>query len=283
MSRGTLYVVATPLGNLADLSERARDVLRSVELVAAEDTRRSRTLLQHAGAGARMVSVHAHAPSGHSAKVLSALAAGGAVALVTDAGTPGISDPGAELVRQARAAGAAVVVVPGPSAVAAALSISGLPADRYTFVGFLPRTGAARRRLLEQIAASEWPVAAFEAPNRTVKLLEDLAAALTADHPAAVARELTKVHEECRTGTLGELAGYYRDNPPRGEVTVIVAGRERVPPSADPDIARQRARSLLAEGLSRKDAAGRLAHELGIPRNDAYRMVTTTASEKQDT
>lgn len=281
MSRGTLYVVATPLGNLADLSERACDVLRSVELVAAEDTRRSRTLLQHAGAGARMVSVHAHAPPGHAAKVLLALAAGGAVALLTDAGTPGISDPGAGLVRQARAAGAAVVVVPGPTAVAAALSISGLPADRYTFAGFLPRAGAARRRLLERIAVSEWTVVAFEAPNRTVKLLEDLSAVLTAERPAAVARELTKVHEECRTGTLGELAGYYRDNPPRGEVTVIVAGQERVPSSADPEAAREHARALLAEGLSRKDAAGRLVRELGIPRNQAYRLVTTNARSEE--
>jgi len=279
VNQGTLYVVATPLGNLADLSERALDVLRSVDLVAAEDTRRSRTLLHHAGAGPRMVSVHAHAPPGHAARVLEALAAGSAVALLTDAGTPGISDPGAELVRQARAAGASVVVVPGPTAVAAALSISGFPADRYTFVGFLPRGGTPRRRLLEQIAASEWTVVVFEAPNRTAKLLEDLAGLLTAERPAAVARELTKVHEECRTGTLGELAGYYRDTPPRGEVTVIVAGQERAPAPADPTTARERARALLAEGVSRKDTAGRLARDLGISRNEAYRLVTSVRGE----
>jgi 16S rRNA (cytidine1402-2'-O)-methyltransferase len=195
--------------------------------------------------------------------------------LLTDAGTPGISDPGAELVRQARAADASVVVIPGPTAVAAALSISGLPADRYTFVGFLPRAGTSRRRLLEQIAASAWTVVAFEAPNRTVKLLEDLAAVLTAERPAAVARELTKVHEECRTGTLGDLAGYYRGNPPRGEVTVIVAGQEAAPASPDSEAARERARALLAEGWSRKDAASRLVRELGLPRNAAYRLVTT--------
>ncbi len=274
MSRGTLYVVATPLGNLADLSERARDVLRSVDLIAAEDTRRSRTLLQLAGAAARMVSVHAHAPAGHTAKVLSALAAGSAVALLTDAGTPGISDPGAELVERARTAGAVVAVIPGPSAVAAALSISGFPADRYTFVGFLPRSGGARRRLLDQIAASEWTVVVFEAPQRTVKLLDDLASVLSGERHAAVARELTKVHEECRTGTLRELAGYYRDNPPRGEITVIVAGHEQAARSADPQAARERAHTLLAEGLSRKDAAGRLARELGMSRNQAYRLVT---------
>lgn len=283
MSRGTLYVVATPLGNLADLSERARDVLRSVDLIAAEDTRRSRTLLQHVGSAARMVSVHAHASAGHTAKVLSALGTGSAVALLTDAGTPGVSDPGAELVQRARAAGATVVVVPGPSAVAAALSVSGLPGDRYTFVGFLPRAGAARRRLLDRIAASEWTVVVFEAPRRTVKLLEDLASMLSGERQAAVARELTKLHEECRTGTLHQLAGYYRDNPPRGEVTVIVAGGERTPAPVDPGTARERARRLLAEGLSRKDAAGRLERELGIPRNQAYRIVTTSPGGKRET
>lgn len=282
MNRGTLYVVATPLGNLADLSERARDVLRLVQLVAAEDTRRSRVLLQHAGAAARMVSVHANAPAARAARVLAALADGGAVALLTDAGTPGISDPGAGLVRQARAAGAHVVVVPGPSAVVAALSISGLPADRYTFVGFLPRTGAARRRLLDQLAESEWTVVAFEAPQRTVALLEDLAAALSEERPAAVARELTKVHEECRTGTLRELAGYYRDHPPRGEVTVMVAGEARSSPTSDPAAVQERARRLLADGMSRKDAAGRLARELGVPRNEAYRIVAANASEKRE-
>ncbi len=282
MSRGTLYVVATPLGNLADLSQRAREVLCSVDLVAAEDTRRSRTLLSHAGAHARMVSVHAHAPAGHAAKVLSALADGLAVALLTDAGTPGISDPGAELVRAAREAGFDVVTVPGPSAVAAALSVSGFPADRYTFVGFLPRAGASRRRLLTRIAASEWTVVVFEAANRTVRLLQDLAAVLGADREAAVARELTKVHEECRTGTLHELAGYYRASPPRGEVTVIVAGGEQPLARGDPETVRRRAQALLAEGLSRRDAVGRLVDEFGMPRNDAYRMVTTTASEKQD-
>ena len=276
---GTLYVVATPLGNLADLSQRARDVLRAVDLVAAEDTRRSRTLLQHAGAAARMVSVHAHAPAARLGEVLSALEAGSAVALLTDAGTPGISDPGAELVRLARAAGAAVAVVPGPSAVVAALSVSGLPADRYTFVGFLPRSGSARRRLLDGIAASEWTVVAFEAPPRTVKLLEDLGAVLSPERPAVVARELTKVHEECRTGTLAELAGYYREHPPRGEVTVIVAGQARPSRSPDHEVARERAHALLAQGLTRKDAAGRLVRELGLPRNQAYRLVTAVKSE----
>ena len=275
VSPGTLYVVATPLGNLADLSERARSVLRSADLIAAEDTRVSRALITHVGGGARMVSVHAHAPATHTERVLAALAEGRAVALLTDAGTPGISDPGAELARAARAAGATVVAVPGPSAVAAALSISGLAADRYTFMGFLPRAGSARRRLLEQVAASEWTVVLFEAANRLAPLLADLGERLGAERAAVVARELTKVHEECRAGTLAELAGYYREHPPRGEVTVIVAGRVAPPPSADPEAVRARARELLATGATRRDVAGRLAVELAISRNAAYRLVTS--------
>lgn len=280
MSRGTLYVVATPLGNLADLSQRAKDTLCSVDLVAAEDTRRSRTLLSHVGARAPLVSVHAHASPAHAARVLRALAEGVSVALLTDAGTPGISDPGADLVRAAREAGALVVPLPGPSAVVTALSVSGLPADHYTFAGFLPRAGAARRALLARIAASEWTVVVFEAANRTVGLLEDLAAVLGSDRRAAVARELTKVHEECRTGTLLELAGYYRTSPPRGEVTVVVAGGVGRPGGSDPDALRRRAQRLLAEGVSPRDVAGQLAGEFGIPRNQAYRIAVGLGREE---
>jgi 16S rRNA (cytidine1402-2'-O)-methyltransferase len=275
MPWGTLYVVATPLGNLADLSERAREVLRTVQLLAAEDTRVSRTLLAHVGGHARMVSVHAHAPATHTEQVLGALAAGRSVALLSDAGTPGISDPGATLARAARAAGANVVAIPGPSAVVAALSISGLAADRYAFLGFPPRAGGARGRLLDQVAASEWTVVLFEAANRLAALLGDLARCLGEEREAAVARELTKVHEECRTGTLGALAGYYREHPPKGEVTVIVAGRVAPPPSPDPEAARARARALLAAGETRRDVASRLAAELAISRNAAYRLVTS--------
>jgi len=274
--RGTLYVVATPLGNLADLSQRAKDILCSADLVAAEDTRRSRTLLSHVGARAPMVSVYAHASPAHAERVLRALAEGQSVALLTDAGTPGISDPGPDLVRAAREAGAAVVPLPGPSAVVTALSISGLPADRYTFAGFLPRSGAARREMLAHIAASQWTVVVFEAANRTAKLLDDLAAVLGDGRRAAVARELTKVHEECRTGTLSELAGYYRASPPRGEVTIVVAGAPARPERSDPEALRRRAHALLGQGVSRRDVAGQLAGEFGIPRNEAYRLVTDT-------
>jgi 16S rRNA (cytidine1402-2'-O)-methyltransferase len=271
---GTLYVVATPLGNLGDLSPRAAETLTRASTVAAEDTRRSKTLLQHVGSRATLISFHAHSTERALTRILDLLAAGKDVALVTDAGTPVVSDPGAALVAAARARGVPVVTIPGPSAVAAALAVSGLPADRYLFLGFLPRKGGERRRLLEAVADAEWTVVLFESPNRIVELLTDLAAACGPERRAAVAREMTKVFEETRDGTLAELAGYYAEAPARGEVTVVVAGTGKAPrdagPPPDPE---GRARALLAEGMSRKNVADRLAQETGISRNAAYRLV----------
>lgn len=274
MSAGTLYVVATPLGNLGDLSDRAKQVLRAVPTVAAEDTRRARVLLQHAGARPRVLSYHAHSPERRLDSLLELLSGGDDVAVITDAGTPAVSDPGSELVRRARELGAAVIAVPGPSAVAAALSISGFSADRYTFLGFLPRKGRDRRSLLENVAAAPWTTVLFEAPPRLVKLLEDLGKVCGGEREAAVARELTKVHEELNAGTLDELAVYYEENPPRGEVTVLIAGHRGQPVEVDEEAVRVRARTLLDEGLSRRDTAGRLAEEFALPRREAYRIVT---------
>ncbi|HEX9690623.1 MAG TPA: 16S rRNA (cytidine(1402)-2'-O)-methyltransferase [Gemmatimonadales bacterium] len=276
VSAGTLYVVATPLGNLGDLSERAAHVLGQVALVAAEDTRRTRVLLLKVGASPRVFAVHAHSPQRRLEQVLTVLERGENVALVTDAGTPGVSDPGALLTTQAHDRGIPVRVVPGPSAVAAALSVSGFPADRFTFLGFLPRSGAPRRELLAATAASRWTTVMFEAPVRLVALLADLAAACGGSRRAAVARELTKVHEELRRGTLDELAVYYEESPPRGEVTVVI---DAAPRHAERKAVRVQdsaamARALLDEGWSRRDAAKRLAEELGVPRNEAYRIVS---------
>ena len=270
----TLYVVATPLGNLQDLTARAVEVLRSVDTVAAEDTRRSGILLAHIGASPRLLSFHAHSPARRIDTLLGVLEGLRDVALVSDAGTPLISDPGAELVRAVRAAGHDVVPIPGPSAVATALSAAGLGGDRYLFLGFVPRKGAERRRLLERAAAEPWPVVFFEAPARVGALLGDLAKLTGPDRNAVVARELTKIHEEIRTGTTGTLAAVYADTEPRGEVTVILGGAPDVP-SIAPDIAvsRARAEELLASGLSRKDTAARLGSELGLGRNEAYRIV----------
>jgi len=278
---GTLYVVATPLGNLEDLSPRAASTLKRVTAIAAEDTRHTKPLLTHVGSRAELISFHAHSSEAALHRILHLLASGKDVALVTDAGTPTVSDPGARLVAAARARDIPVVSIPGPTAVAAALSVSGLGADRYLFLGFIPRKGAERRRLLDVVARSEWTVVLFEAPPRVPELLADLAAACGADRPAAVARELTKLFEETRAGTLAELAGYYAEAPPRGEVTVMVAGtgkpgRDEGPappaPPAPPD-REARARALLAQGMTRRDVAEQLAAETGITRNSAYRLV----------
>ncbi len=271
---GTLYVVATPLGNLGDLSPRAADTLQHVAVVAAEDTRHSKPLLSHAGSRAELVSFHAHSSERALDRLLRILSEGRDVALITDAGTPGISDPGVELVAAARARGIPIVTIPGPTAVAASLAVSGISGDRYLFLGFLPRKGSDRRRFLLTVAQSEWTVVLFEAPNRVTDLLADLAEVCGPDRRAAVSRELTKVFEETRSGTLQELSEHYAEAPVRGEVTVVVAGTGKERVEAEPPDPTERAKALLAEGLSRKDVAHRLAEETGISRNTAYRLVS---------
>jgi 16S rRNA (cytidine1402-2'-O)-methyltransferase len=272
---GTLYVVATPLGNLGDLSPRAAEVLRTVPVVAAEDTRRTRGLLSHLGAEAQVLSFHAHSGPRRLETILEILDGGRDVALCSDAGTPTVSDPGTDLVAAARAAGLAVVPIPGPSAVATALSAAGISGDRYLFLGFLPRKGGERQRLLQRAAAEEWSVVLFEAPPRLVALLKDLVGAAGAERRAVVARELTKLHEEFRTGTLAELAGYFSEVPPRGELTVVLEGTGGPPEEPDrSEEALEAAAELLAEGLSRREVARRLTESHGLSRNDAYRLVT---------
>lgn len=274
MTAATLYVVATPLGNLGDLSTRAAEVLRRVPVVAAEDTRRTRTLLSHLGASPSLISFHAHSPERRRDALLEMLREGRDVALVSDAGTPVVSDPGADLVAAARAAGVTVVPIPGPSAVATALSVAGLTGDRYLFLGFVPRKGAERARLLERAAVEEWSVVFFEAPGRLAELLKDLGAVAGPSRRATVARELTKLHEEIRSGPLAELALYYSETEPRGEITVVLEGTGT--PAEPPDRTEEAAAlaaALLAGGITRKEAARRLTAELGLARNDAYRLV----------
>ncbi len=271
---GTLYIVATPLGNLGDLSARAAELLRTVPVVAAEDTRRTRGLLTHLGASPQLLSYHAHSQDRRVEALLAMLADGRDVALVSDAGTPGVSDPGSDLVAAARQAGVTVVPIPGPSAVATALSAAGLRGDRYLFLGFIPRKGGERARLLARAASEEWNVVFFEAPPRLVDLLGDLAEAAGGARRAVVARELTKLHEEFRLGTLDELTGYYSEHPPRGELTIVLegTGTPADPPDRTAD-AVQQATLLLAEGLTRREVVSRLSETLGLSRNDAYRLV----------
>ncbi|MEO5799105.1 MAG: 16S rRNA (cytidine(1402)-2'-O)-methyltransferase [Gemmatimonadales bacterium] len=276
MPLGTLFVVATPLGHMGDLSPRAAETLRTVDTVAAEDTRRTQGLLAAIDAHPRLMSYHAHSTDRRADALLALLADGRDVALVTDAGTPAISDPGVELVAAARAAGIRVVPIPGPSAVATALSAAGMPGDRYLFLGFVPRKGKERRQLLERAAVEQWTVVFFEAPPRTGELLADLALLCGGDRRAVVARELTKLHEELRGGTLAELAAHYESTPPRGEVTVVLAGRGDVaeePVEVDEAAVRALVLERLAAGESRKDIVRMVAARFNLPRNEAYRLV----------
>ena len=270
---GTLFVVATPLGNLSDLSTRAAETLRQVAVVAAEDTRRTKRLLNHLDARPRLMSLPAFAEADRADAVLAQLDKDLDVALVSDAGTPGVSDPGTELVARARARDIRVVPVPGPSAVATALSASGLPADRYLFLGFPPRKGTSRKALLETIATSPWTVVLYESPKRLGALLRDLAATVGGDREAVVGRELTKLHEEIVAGTLDELEARFAEASVRGEVTVVVAGQRQAPPQPDGAKVAEAAAALIAEGLPTKEIVRQLTENWGVSRNEGYRLV----------
>ncbi len=274
-SLGILYLVATPIGNLEDVTRRAARVLGDVDRVLAEDTRRTRVLLDHLGISVPVISLHEHNEAGRTDLVLEWLAAGDGVALVSDAGTPLVSDPGALVVSAAAAAGHRVVPIPGPSAVLAALVASTLPTDRFTFLGFVPRKGEERTRFLERIAGSEETVVLFESAERLGTLLAELAEACGGERRVAVGRELTKMHEEFTRGTLSEVLRYYQEHAPRGEVTVVVE-RAAMPPRADAAdriAARSLAHALIEEGLSPSRAAREVARRLGLPRNLVYEMV----------
>jgi 16S rRNA (cytidine1402-2'-O)-methyltransferase len=229
---GTLYVVATPIGNLEDITLRALRILKEVPLVAAEDTRVTRTLFRAHDIHTPLVSFHEFTSSTRRGRLIDRLADGD-VAVVTDAGTPGVSDPGFPLIRDALAAGHEVVPVPGPSSVIAALVASGLPTHTFTFLGFLPRTSATRRKLLSQHADSETTLLVFESPHRVVAALKDMVAALGADRPIAVGRELTKHFEEIFRGTASGALAHFEQRPPRGEFTLVIGGRSApIPGSA---------------------------------------------------
>ena len=275
----TLFIIATPIGNLGDLSPRAAETLRASDRILAEDTRRTRVLAAHAGASAPLVSLHEHNEAERVRRVLGWLDAGETLALVSDAGTPLVSDPGERLVDAVASAGHEVIPIPGPSAVLAALVGSGLPGDRFTFLGFPERKGPERVFLLERLAASRESVVLFESPQRLVRLLEDLAGTCGGDRRVAVARELTKLHEEWFRGTLSEAAAYYGQHPPRGEVSLVVGpARAEAPDTADLEAeARSLARALLEGGEKPSAAAREVARRLALPRNTAYRIVQEAA------
>jgi 16S rRNA (cytidine1402-2'-O)-methyltransferase len=268
-----LVLVATPIGNLGDLAPRAAAALAEADCICCEDTRRTGRLLQLAGIGRRdgvpLVRVDDHTEAGRVAEVLDRVRRGERVVVVTDAGMPGIADPGERLVVAAAAEGLPVEVVPGPSAVVTALVVSGLPTARFVFEGFLPRQGADRTKRLAGIAAEPRTVVLYEAPHRLARTLADLAAACGEDRRAAVARELTKLHEEVRRGPLAELAAWAAASEPPGECVIVMEGAPPAAPAGSDDVAAAIAEAL-ATGLSAKDAAARVAAELGVPKRVAY-------------
>ncbi|MCW5620841.1 MAG: 16S rRNA (cytidine(1402)-2'-O)-methyltransferase [Burkholderiales bacterium] len=277
-----LYVVATPVGNLQDITLRALDVLKSVQLIAAEDTRTSRHLLEHYGIPTPLTSLHEHNEAGAAQRIVEALGRGQAVALISDAGTPAISDPGAMLVRRVRAAGFPVVPVPGPSALAAAVSVAGLEPGTFLFLGFLPAQPAARRRRLEQVRALPFAVVLYEAPHRLRECIDDLAELLGGERELVIARELTKLFESVHVCMLGE-AGDWIDADPnrrRGEFVLVIGPP---PPCADPALDEaQRVLTLLLAEVPLKQAVRLCADITGVKRNLLYRQALALKSAQDD-
>jgi 16S rRNA (cytidine1402-2'-O)-methyltransferase len=279
---GRLAVISTPIGNLGDLSPRARDELASAELIAAEDTRRTGQLLTTLGLARPLVSLHEHNENERIDELLTKLRGGMRIALVSDAGTPLLSDPGFELVRRVSGEGMSVVAVPGPSAITAALSIAGLPTERFTFEGFLPARLAERRARLAELAAEARTQVFFEAPHRITESLEDMSAAFGQTRRAAVARELTKVFETVYRGTLAELAGTARRdaNFARGEITVVVEGAKPAPAAEAARVTLDAALTALLPELSVSKAAAVAAKLTGAKRNDAYTRALELAAAR---
>lgn len=272
--RGRLQVIATPIGNMGDVTERARRALESAAAIAAEDTRHTGALLQALGIARPLLSLHAHNETQRVPEILARLTAGETIALVSDAGTPLLSDPGYELVRAAADSGIDVEAIPGPSAITAALAVAGLPVSRFCFEGFLPARERERRTHLAQLAAEPRTLVFFEAPHRIAATLADLAAELGDERRAAVARELTKAHETIYRGTLAELAhrATTEDNFQRGEITIVVAGAP--PASTGVDMAfLRRTVDLLSKELSPSRAAAIAAQLTGATRAEAYALI----------
>ncbi|HET9689708.1 MAG TPA: 16S rRNA (cytidine(1402)-2'-O)-methyltransferase [Acidimicrobiales bacterium] len=268
---GRIVLVGTPIGNLGDLSPRAAAVLAEADLICCEDTRRTRQLLTACGvaAGGRLVAMHAHNERQAAQRAVDAAAAGQVVAVVTDAGMPGVSDPGEAVVQAAVGRGVEVDVVPGPAAAVTALVASGLPTARWAFEGFLPRSGADRARRLGALAVDDRTTVLYEAPHRVARTLADLAAACGAERPVAAARELTKLHQQLWRGTLGAAVAWVAAEAPRGE-WVLVVGPAPPPPPAGPDEVVAALEQAAAAGVDRRAAVATVAAALGAPRREVY-------------
>ena len=268
---GMLYLVPTPIGNLGDISQRCRETLENADFIAAEDTRVSLKLLNHLGIKKSLVSYYEHNKAFKGEVIVQRILAGETCALVSDAGSPAISDPGEDLVKLCAEAGITVCAIPGPCAVITALSISGQPTGRFTFEGFLSTAKKSRREHLDSLQKERRTMVFYEAPHKLVGTLEDMAEVFGADRPISLCRELTKLHEEVVRTTLGDAIRQYTENPPKGEFVLVVAGStpEEKEAATATDVA-ARLQQLMAEGLSRKDAVKQTATELDLPKNVVY-------------
>jgi len=270
---GTLYIVSTPIGNLGDITVRAIEVLKSADFTAAEDTRHSRKLFARYGISTPLISYYSAKEDVKLKEIIEKLAAGKEVALISDAGTPGISDPGYQLIKRAVEDGYRVITVPGPAALISALTLSGLPTARFVFEGFLPLKGGARKKRFELLKDEERTVIIYESPRRTLRTLKDVLE-FFGDRDAALARELTKIHEEVIRGKLSELVEKLAEKPARGEVTLIIAGRDKKDKDNKEDIDIEKSIiDILQRGDSVRDSAAAAAEILGISKKEAYREV----------
>lgn len=268
---GTLYLVATPIGNLGDLSPRGADTLAQVDFIAAEDTRVTVKLLNHLGLKKPMVSYHRHSGQGRSDELVARLLGGEDCALVTDAGTPAISDPGEELVAQCAQQGIPVVAIPGACAFVNALAVSGLPTGRFTFEGFLPMNKKNRKAHLDSLRGEARTMLFHEAPHKLLATLKDLAETFGPDRRVALCRELTKLHEETVRTTLGEAAAYYQENTPKGEYVLVVAGSPpRETAAVTLEEGTEQVLRLVAQGIRLKDAAREVSAHTGLSKNELY-------------
>lgn len=268
---GTLYLVPTPIGNLSDISDRCRETLANADFIAAEDTRVSLRLLNHLGIKKPLVSYYEHNKQTSGPRIVERLLGGESCAIVTDAGSPAISDPGEDLVRLCAEAGVTVTAIPGPCAAVTALSISGLPTGRFTFEGFLSTNKKSRFAHLDSLRTEQRTMIFYEAPHKLTATLTDLAQVFGETRRISLCRELTKLHEEVLRMTLGEAVQYYRTSEPRGEYVLVVEGAQETPQAAaTQDDAVARAQALIAQGYSKKDAVRQAAAETGFPRNALY-------------
>jgi len=272
---GRLVLVATPIGNLADITSRAVDALREADVICCEDTRHSSKLLQHIGVSEKpLVIVNEHTEHDSREKLVSLVAQGKVVALITDAGSPGVSDPGERIVRAAIDAGLLVTATPGPSAAIMAVTLSGLPSARFVFEGFLPRSGVERKERLEAMAAELRTAVLYEAPHRLHKTLTDLETMCGANRRIAIAAELTKVHEDIWRGTLHDAVKRHADGEPRGEFVLVLAGATPIGPPSDEELLNA-LRTEIAAGISRKDAASRVSARFGVSKRHVYELTLT--------